>query len=179
MKLLVEDLLMLARLDQPRPVQRASVDLAVLCADACSDAHAIAPNRAVTLDAPEPVVVRGDRDHLRQAIANLVTNAVRHTPDGTAIEVSARFVGADAEVRVRDHGPGLAADALAHAFDRFWQADSARVGAGSGLGLSIVQSIAHEHGGVASAGNASDGGAVFTLKLPLDDAPPHPAVPTL
>jgi two-component system OmpR family sensor kinase len=171
MRLLVDDLLLLARLDQPRPIRPVTVDLAVLCADACSDARALAPDRPVTLDAPEPVVVRGDRDHLRQAIANLVTNAVRHTPDGAAIEVSARFItapagSAEAVVTVRDHGGGLDADALQHAFDRFWRADSARVGAGSGLGLSIVEGIVREHHGSASAANALDGGAVFTIRLP-------------
>ena len=167
MKVLVEDLLLLARLDQPRPPRPTSIDLAVLCADACSDAHAIAPEREVSLDAPEPVVVQGDRDHLRQAIANLVTNALRHTPAGTAIEVSARFIDGSAVVIVRDHGDGLDPSALEHAFDRFWQADSARVGHGSGLGLSIVESIAHEHGGTVSAANAIDGGAVFTIRIPL------------
>jgi len=167
MKVLVEDLLLLARLDQPRPPRPTSIDLAVLCADACSDAHAIAPDRQVSLDAPEPVVIQGDRDHLHQAIANLVTNALRHTPAGTAIEVSARFVDGSAVVIVRDHGAGLDPTAMEHAFDRFWQADSARVGHGSGLGLSIVESIAHEHGGTVSAANAIDGGAVFTIRIPL------------
>jgi two-component system, OmpR family, sensor kinase len=166
MKTLVEDLLLLARLDQTRPVERAPVDLAVLAADACSDAVAAAPERPVALDAPEPVVVLGDRDHLRQAIANLVTNAVRHTPAGTPIEVSARLVDGAARVAVRDHGAGLGADALAHAFDRFWQADTARVGAGAGLGLAIVAGIAAEHGGTAAVANAADGGAVFTVDLP-------------
>ena len=168
MKVLVEDLLLLARLDQPRPPRPASIDLAVLCADACSDAHAIAPDRRVSLDAPEPVVIQGDRDHLRQAIANLVTNALRHTPSGTAIDVSARFIDGSAVVTVRDHGHGLDAVALEHAFDRFWQADSARVGHGSGLGLSIVESIAHEHDGTVSVANAIDGGAVFTIRIPLN-----------
>ena len=167
MKVLVEDLLLLARLDQPRPPRPTAIDLAVLCADACSDAHAMAPDRQVSLDAPEPVVIQGDRDHLHQAIANLVTNALRHTPAGTAIELSARFIDGSAVVIVRDHGHGLDPTALEHAFDRFWQADSARVGHGSGLGLSIVESIAHEHGGTVSAANAIDGGAVFTIRIPL------------
>ncbi len=169
MKVLVEDLLMLARLDQTRPAERASVDLTVIAADACSDAHAVALDRTITLDAPEPVVIRGDRDHLRQALANLVTNALKHTPPASAIEVSTRFEGHIAVVSVRDHGAGLDAKGLEHVFDRFWQADSARVGAGSGLGLAIVQSIAHEHGGTATAANAEGGGAVFTLRLPLGD----------
>ena len=178
MKVLVDDLLMLARLDQPRPTEPAPVDLAVLCADACSDAHAIAPARQVSLVAPEPVVINGDGNHLRQAVANLVMNAVRHTPDGTTIEVSARFIDRQAVITVRDHGQGLDPSALGHAFDRFWQADSARVGTGSGLGLAIVESIAHEHGGTATAANAVDAtgtvtGAVFTISLPLGNRPPR------
>jgi len=131
---------------------------------------AVAPDRPVTLDAPEPVVVLGDRDHLRQAIANLVTNALRHTPDGTAIDVAVRADGDDGVLDVRDHGDGLDDDAIQHAFDRFWQADHARVGDGAGLGLAIVAGIAREHRGRASASNADSGGAVFTLTLPMQRA---------
>jgi two-component system OmpR family sensor kinase len=169
MKVLVEDLLLLARLDETRPVERQPVDLAVLAADACSDAVAAAPGRAVTLDAPEPVVVLGDEAHLRQAIANLVSNAVRHTPPGTPIDVAARVRDGMGTVVVRDHGPGLDGEALSHVFDRFWQADKARSGSGAGLGLTIVAGIAAEHGGTAAAGNAEDdgGGALFELRLPL------------
>jgi two-component system OmpR family sensor kinase len=167
MKTLVEDLLLLARLDQTRPAQRVPVDLAVLAADACSDAVAAAPDRSVSLVAPDPVVVLGDGDHLRQAIGNLVANALRHTPAGTPLDVSATLEGGAAVVRVRDHGPGLDDEALEHAFDRFWQADTARVGTGAGLGLSIVAGIAAEHGGTATAANAPDGGAQFTLHLPM------------
>ena len=168
MKTLVEELLLLARLDQNRPIERAPVDLAVLAADACSDAVAAAPDRPVTLDAPGPAVVLGDRDHLRQAIANLVANALHHTPAGTPIEVTARIEAGAATVVVRDHGGGLDTEALAHGFDRFWQADHARVGHGAGLGLAIVAGIAGEHGGTARAANANGGGAEFTLRLPLD-----------
>jgi two-component system OmpR family sensor kinase len=168
MKVLVEDLLLLARLDETRPVEREPVDLAVLAADACSDAVAVAADRPVTLDAPQPVVVPGDRDHLRQAIANLVTNAVAHTPDGTAIDVGARLEDGWAVVSVRDRGPGLSEDAKAHVFDRFWQADTARVGSGAGLGLAIVAGIAAEHSGTVTAEDAPGGGAVFTIRLPLN-----------
>jgi two-component system OmpR family sensor kinase len=124
----------------------------------------------VSLDAPEPVVVAGDQSHLRQAISNLMTNAVRHTPPGTPIEVSARLANGSAVVSIRDHGAGLDDEALTHAFDRFWQADRSRVGTGAGLGLAIVSSIAAEHGGHATAGNAPGGGAVFTLDLPISSA---------
>jgi two-component system OmpR family sensor kinase len=172
MRVLVDDLLLLARLDETRPLERGPVDLSVLAADACSDAVAADPRRPVTLDAPEPIVVLGDRDHLRQAIANLVANAVAHTPHDAALEVSARMDLGAARVSVRDHGPGLGGDGLAHVFDRFWQADRARTGRGAGLGLSIVAAIAAEHGGTASATNAPGGGAIFTLRLPLDGSSP-------
>lgn len=166
MKVLVEDLLLLARLDEHRPNDRKPTDLVVLAADACTDVHATDPDRPVTLDAPEPVVVPGDEAHLRQALSNLTTNALRHTPEGTPVEVGCRLVDGVAVVTVRDHGPGLDGDSLAHVFDRFWQSDKARVGTGAGLGLSIVAAVAGEHGGRASAANAEGGGAVFTVTLP-------------
>lgn len=167
MSRLVEDLLLLARLDQTRPVERQPVDLCVLAADACTDTAAVAPSRPISLDAPEPVVVAGDRDHLRQAITNLVTNALRHTPEGSPIEVRVTRDDEHGVVEVRDHGPGLTPDALVHAFDRFWQADAARVGTGAGLGLAIVAGIAAEHGGTVHAENVDGGGARFVLTLPL------------
>ncbi len=169
MKTLVEDLLMLARLDETREIESAPVDLSVLAADACTDAVAAAPDRAVTLDAPDPVVIKGDRDQLRQAIANLVTNAIKHTPEGSPIEVGAHVVGDRAVVTVRDHGPGIAGEDAERVFDRFWRADESRVGNGAGLGLSIVAAIATAHGGEASVENvtaADGGGARFTLRLP-------------
>jgi two-component system OmpR family sensor kinase len=169
MSVLVDDLLLLAHLDETRPIERQPVDLAVLAADACTDAVAAAPDRKVTLDAPQPAVVAGDESHLRQAIANLVTNAVRHTPAGTPIEVGAHLDGGTVTVSVRDHGAGLTDDALAHVFDRFWQADGARAGDGAGLGLSIVAGIASEHGGAAKAANAAGGGALFTIAVPVGD----------
>lgn len=167
MRTLVDDLLLLARLDERRELEPRPVDLAVLAADACSDAVAIDPERQITLDAPESVVVEGVQDHLRQAITNLVSNALAHTPAGTPIEVTARAIDGHALVTVRDHGPGLSDDALHHAFDRFWRADPSRVGPKAGLGLSIVAAIAATHQGVATAANDPDGGALFTIDLPL------------
>ncbi|MCB1017802.1 MAG: HAMP domain-containing histidine kinase [Acidimicrobiales bacterium] len=170
MKTLVEDLLMLARLDETREIESAPVDLSVLAADACTDAVAAAPDRTVTLDAPDPVVVSGDRDQLRQAIANLVTNAVKHTPEGTALEVATRVEDGHGVVSVRDHGPGIAGEDQQRVFDRFWRADESRTGSGAGLGLSIVAAITGAHGGEASVENLpadEGGGARFTLRLPL------------
>jgi len=167
MRTLVDDLLLLARLDERRELSPTPVDLAVLAADACSDAVAIDSDRSITLDAPEAVMVEGVQDHLRQAVTNLVSNALAHTPAGTPIEVTASAVDGHALVTVRDHGAGLSDDALQHAFDRFWRADPSRVGPKAGLGLSIVAAIAASHHGVACAANAADGGAVFTIDLPL------------
>lgn len=167
MRTLVDDLLLLARLDQRRDIEPTTVDLTVLAADACSDAVARDAGRPITLDAPAPVLVDGVQDHLRQAITNLVSNALSHTPKGSPIEVSARALDGHARVSVRDHGPGLADDALHHAFDRFWRADPSRVGPRAGLGLSIVAAIATSHHGSATVTNAADGGAVFTIDLPL------------
>lgn len=166
MRRLVEDLLTLARLDETHPAERRTVDLAVLAADACSDAVAHDPGRPVRLDAPTPVPVTGDAGHLRQAIGNLVANAIRHTPPGTAVEVTTAIHNGSAWLTVRDHGTGLDQEALARAFDRFWQADPARAGTGTGLGLSIVEAIMAEHGGKVSADNAPDGGALFTITIP-------------
>jgi two-component system, OmpR family, sensor kinase len=111
-------------------------------------------------------MVLGDDAHLRQAIANLTANAVKHTAAGSPIDVSARLVEGRGVVAVRDHGTGLDADGLAHVFDRFWQADKARTGAGAGLGLSIVEGVAAEHRGTATAANAPDGGAIFEISIP-------------
>jgi two-component system OmpR family sensor kinase len=170
MKTLVDDLLLLARLDETRPPEREPVDLTVIAADACRDAAATDGGRTITLDGPEPVIVAGDEDHLRQAVGNLVTNALHHTPEGTPIEVSTSVDDGAALIAVRDHGEGLSDDALAHAFDRFWQANPARSGGGTGLGLSIVAGVAEEHGGEATADNAVGGGARFTIRLPLNAA---------
>ena len=172
MKTLVEDLLLLARLDQTRPDRTGSRSTSP-CWPPTPAAMRWPPPRTgrSTLDAPEPVVVLGDQHHLRQAIANLVTNALRHTPAGSPIEVSARLADGAATVAVRDHGPGLDDEALAHVFDRFWQADRARVGKGAGLGLAIVAGIAAEHGGEATAANAAGGrGAVQPAPTARDHA---------
>ncbi len=167
MRQMVEDLLTLARLDEPRPLATAPVDLTVVAADACSDAVALDPDRPVSLDAPTPVVVEGDESRLRQAVTNLVANALRHTPAGTALEVATAVEGDVGVLRVTDHGPGLPAGAAAQVFDRFWQADAARTGEGAGLGLSIVAAVAEAHGGRAVAGDAPHGGATFTITIPL------------
>ncbi|MCU4184115.1 HAMP domain-containing histidine kinase [Acidiferrimicrobium sp. IK] len=168
---LVEELLLLARLDETRSPRREPVDLTVVAAEVVGDAAVTAPDRHLTLDAPAPVEVTGDPAHLRQALTNLLANAVRHTPPGTPVEVRVSVDGGAAQVTVRDHGPGMAPDGLIHAFDRFWRADRSRTGGGAGLGLAIVAGVAAEHGGQASVANAPDGGAVFTIRVPVPAEP--------
>lgn len=166
MRRLVNDLMLLARLDQAPEVELEPVDLSVVAADACTAALAADPGRPISLEATD-LVVTGDKDHIRRAVTNLLSNATTHTPAGSPIEVRVAAEGKSAVVSVRDHGAGLDEEALTHALDRFWRADTARAGEGAGLGLSIVQAIAAEHGGSLELRNAEGGGAVFSLRLPL------------
>jgi two-component system OmpR family sensor kinase len=164
---LVDDLLLLARLDQGRPLERLPVDLSRICRDAVFDANMTAPERVVLLDTPQPVMVAGDRDRLVQVAHNLIRNALVHTPPTTAIEVRARASGANGVLEVVDHGPGITPAGLERVFDRFYRLDSARTGQGTGLGLSIVRAIAEAFGGRAYAGPTPGGGATFCVELPL------------
>lgn len=182
MGVLVEDMLTLARLDEMRAPARDDVDLRQLAADGLHDAEAVDPERRFTLTAPGAVPVLGDAGQLRQVLANLLRNAMVHTPPGTAIEVTVEAQAAGARLQVRDHGPGLPAgidpDQL---FERFWRADPGRVRGpgGAGLGLAIVAGIVHAHGGVVQAADAPGGGAVFSVLLPLAAAPTAPRAPAV
>jgi two-component system OmpR family sensor kinase len=169
MGVLVEDLLSLAALDQAPERPRMSVDLTELAAHAAEDARVTAPDRDVLVDADEPAVaVMGDPDQLRQLLANLVRNAVIHTPTGTPIEIGVRRDGALARLEVRDHGPGIPEGAGDQLFERFWRTEGGRSRGrgGAGLGLAIVKAIATAHGGDVHAANAAGGGACFEVSLP-------------
>jgi two-component system, OmpR family, sensor kinase len=181
---LVEDLLLLARLDARRPAKTEPVDLAVLAGDAVHDAHGLAPDRSVRLvgldgvAGPTPAVVIGDEGHLRQVVTNLVANAVRHTPAGTPIEVAVGAAQDDGEhvavLEVRDHGPGLQPEAAERVFERFYRVDSSRqrgTGGGSGLGLSIVAAVTAAHDGTVTTRQTPGGGATFRVALPLATVP--------
>jgi two-component system OmpR family sensor kinase len=181
---LVEDLLLLARLDEQRPARTDPVDLAVLAGDAAHDARGLDPGRTVRLTGlmpgrgPEPTVVIGDENRLRQVVANLVGNAVRHTPPGTPVEIAAGTQNGVAVIEVRDHGPGLPPEHAARVFERFYRVDSSRTrgqGGGSGLGLSIVAAVVSAHGGRVGVAQTPGGGATFRVELPL--ARDLPAVP--
>ena len=175
---LLEDMLLLARLDAGRPLASEPVDLTVLAIDAVTDAHAAGPNHVWQLDLPEePVIVIGDGARLHQVLANLLTNARTHTPEGTTVTVSISSTPDSAVLQVADAGPGIPADLQPHIFERFARGDSSRSrAAGStGLGLSIVHAVVTAHGGTVSL-QSLPGRTVFTVVLPLGH--PTPAVPT-
>jgi two-component system OmpR family sensor kinase len=173
MGVLVEDLLLLARLDEIAEAPHTAVDLAALAADAVDDARATAPDRSIALSGPgaEPssIVVLGDPHQLRQVLGNLLRNALVHTPAGTPIEVGLDADGSAARIAVRDFGPGLPPGDPAELFERFWRAEGGRERgkAGAGLGLAIVAAIVEAHGGRVEAADADGGGAVFTVVLPV------------
>ncbi|WP_281181842.1 sensor histidine kinase [Actinomadura macra] len=172
MGVLVDELLLLARLDQGRPLEREPVDLAALAGDAVSDARAVAPDRPVTLEGDGPLVVSGDADRLRQVLANLLANVRQHTPEGTPAVVRYGVRAGDAVLEVADEGPGLTAEQRAHALERFYRADAARSRhrGGAGLGLSIVDAVVSAHGGAVCLEAAPTGGMLVRIRLPLDGA---------
>jgi len=170
MGLLVDDLLLLARLDQQRPLEREPVDLAVLAVDAVSDAHAVDPDRPVTLKLPDhEVTVPGDELRLRQVLGNLVSNAQRHTPPDTPVEIRLRTTADHALLEVADTGPGLPPEVAERVFERFFRADAARTteNGSTGLGLAIVHAIVLAHGGHVALTTTPGHGATFTVHLPL------------
>jgi two-component system, OmpR family, sensor kinase len=180
MGLLVEDLLLLARLDTERPLDRQPVDLLALAAEAVNDARAVAPDRRIEVvlggdngDHDGVLVVLGDDRRLRQVLANLVNNALTHTPAGSPIEVRVGTSTLDgrpgAAFEVVDHGPGLAPEQAERVFERFYRADPARSPAdgGSGLGLSIVAALVAVHGGTVAVDSVPGRGARFRVVLPL------------
>jgi two-component system OmpR family sensor kinase len=170
MGLLVEDMLLLARLDQQRPLEFAAVDLIPLATDAVTDARALSPDHAVELvvrDGEPPVVV-GDEQRLRQIVTNLVSNALRHTPAGTSVTVTVGVTGADAVLEVADTGPGMPPEDAERVFERFYRADPARARGqgGSGLGLSIVSALVRAHRGTVELTTSPGAGATFRVQLP-------------
>jgi two-component system OmpR family sensor kinase len=178
MGLLVEDLLLLARLDQQRPLEHVRVDLTVMAVDAVHDAHAVAPDRSVGLRLPSPddteddiaeVTVVGDEARLRQVLVNLVNNAIIHTPTGTPVEVRVRAEPREAVLEVADKGPGLPPEQAERVFERFYRADPARgrANGGTGLGLAIVAAIVAAHGGRVEVQTSVGVGTTFRVRLPI------------
>ena len=172
MGVLVDDLLVLARLDEVRDTAREPVDLAEIARDAAADARAMAPDRDIELNIDgDGTVVPGDENRLRQVVGNLMRNALVHTPAGTDVELAVDSIGDRVRLEVRDRGPGLPAPDGVVMFERFWRADPARArgAGGAGLGLAIVQGIVSAHGGEVAARTRLDGGSIFTVELPALD----------
>jgi two-component system, OmpR family, sensor kinase len=185
MSRLVEDLLVLARVDTGRPLDRAPVDLASIAAQAVQAARVVSPGRPVTLAAgADPVIVDADEERLRQVIDNLIGNAIQHTPAGSPVTVSVNSTavtgtavtgtavtgtGRIGEIIVADRGPGMTAEQAAHVFERFYRTDDARARArgGTGLGLSIAAALVAAHGGDITVDTQPGQGAAFRVRLPL------------
>jgi two-component system, OmpR family, sensor kinase len=197
MGVLVEDMLLLARLDQQRPLERQTVDMLTLAGDAVHDARVVAPDRSINLTAGvgAAFLVIGDEIRLRQVIGNLMSNALHHTPEGTPIEVRVRLASLDewraaaaragrsalaqagsesqpspaVVVEVADQGPGLTPQQAEHVFERFYRGDQARTrkSGGSGLGLAIVAALVAAHSGTVWVESPPGGGAVFRFAIPL------------
>jgi two-component system OmpR family sensor kinase len=165
MSLLVQDLLLLARLDEGRPLLREPVRLDEIVGEAVDTARTVEPDRRVDLDA-ERAVVLGDRERLRQIVDNLLANVRSHTPTGAPVHVMVGRENGSAVIEVHDSGPGLSEDDAARVFERFYRADKsrARASGGVGLGLSIVAAVAEAHGGSVAA--YSGEGATFRITLP-------------
>jgi two-component system OmpR family sensor kinase len=168
MSILVDDLLLLARLDEGRPLEQEKVELADVVGEAVDAAQVVEPDRPITLEL-EPATVIGDRERLRQIIDNLLANVRAHAGSETPMRIDLRRVDGKAEISVADGGPGLSEEQVSHVFERFYRADSsrARASGGAGLGLSIVAAVAHAHGGSVSAQSMPGEGATFSIELPL------------
>jgi two-component system OmpR family sensor kinase len=168
MGILVDDLLTLARLDEVREPVREPVDLTAVLERVLEDARVAAPGRPISLRAPGAASISGDPEQIHRVFANLLANALAHTPAGTPVEVDLAVEDGRVRVTVRDHGAGLGDGDPRRLFQRFWRDSSSRDRArgGTGLGLAIVAAIAEAHGGSVQAANAPGGGAAFTVDLP-------------
>jgi two-component system OmpR family sensor kinase len=175
MGLLVEDLLLLARLDMERPLEPVPLDLRVIANDAVIAARAVAPDRDITLEVPpdaRPLTVLADESRLRQVVGNLMTNALTHTPAGTAVWLRMRAEDDHAVIEVADAGPGLSPEQADRVFERFYRADAARTrqasgGSGTGLGLAIVAALVKAHQGTVEVDVGGGTGATFRVRLPI------------
>ncbi len=168
MRRLVDGLLDLTGLDSPGALRREPVDLADVLRDVVSDLRVVAPDRRVSLDAPDRLVVTLDRDRVTQALVGLTSNAVRHTPEGTPVSLRVLRRPGWVRVEVADSGPGIPVEHLPHLFERFYRVDRSRSSGsgGSGLGLAVVDAVARAHGGSAAVASGPGRGTVFALDLP-------------
>jgi two-component system OmpR family sensor kinase len=173
MGVLVDDLLLLAKLDQDRPLAQERLELAPMIEEMVADYALLHPTSPTSFEAQARCSVVGDELRIRQAILNLLNNARVHTPPGTPILVRLTRRGGECLIEVEDRGPGIAPEHLAQLFDRFFRVDPsrARISGGSGLGLSIVQSIVEAHGGRVDV-QSSPIGTTFKIVLPKNGHAP-------
>ena len=167
---LVEDLLLLARMDEARPLALEPVDLSHLIDECVASARAAGPEHPITVQAVDDLYVLGDNKRIHQALANLLANARTHTPKGVQIKVIAASEEKEITVSVKDNGPGLNEGDQTRIFERFFRVDPSRArhaGEGSGLGLSIVDAVMKAHGGSVSVDSKPGEGALFTLHFPI------------
>ena len=168
---LVEDLLLLARMDQSRELSQEPVDLEHLIHEVVASARAAGPDHPISVEIPDgDNFVLGDSIRIHQAVANLLANARTHTPSGTPIAVSVEQLESEVAITVADKGPGLSQADQEKIFERFYRADSSRArtkGEGSGLGLSIVDAVMKAHGGSVTVTSELGQGAAFTLHFPI------------
>jgi two-component system OmpR family sensor kinase len=178
MGVLVDDLLLLARLDQGRPLERRPVDLVRVVTEAVESARTVASDRTIGFDDGVTAGVVGDEGRLRQVIDNLLENARVHTPPGTPVDVTLHSNHDRVLLTVADRGPGLDPEASERAFERFYRGDPARsrTTGGAGLGLSIVAAIVEAHGGTVRASTREGGGARFDVELPVQGPAPESPV---
>lgn len=176
MRVLIDELALLARLDRARPLDLDPVDLAALATEVVEDARVINPDRTFSLHAARPATLLGDAPKLQQVLQNLVGNAVQHTPPGSLVEVTVRPAPTDSgeagdrvhTLLVTDHGPGIPLEDRAHVFTRFWRGDASRTRhtGGAGLGLAIVSSIVAAHGGTSEVISQIGHGTTIRVRLP-------------
>ena len=172
MGVIVEDLLLLANLDQGRPLAQERFDLEAVLAEMVADHAMLHADWPISFSSGGGADLVGDELRIRQAVANLLANARAHTPHGTSIAVALATAGDDRTIEISDNGPGIAAEDLPHLFERFYRVDASRArrSGGSGLGLSIVQAIAEAHGGSVRVESSQGKGAAFTIVLPIAGA---------
>lgn len=169
MRLLVDELALLAHLDAAQPLNRAPVDVVALAGEVVDDARVVTDDRAITLHGPAEAVVDGDGPRIQRVLRNLVGNAVQHTQPGTPVTVAVSSRDRHVVVAVRDEGAGIAPEHLPHVFERFYRADPSRNrdnGGSSGLGLAIVEAIVTAHGGTVGVTSAPEHGTTVRVTFP-------------
>jgi two-component system OmpR family sensor kinase len=174
MRLLVDELALLAHLDAARPLNRGPVDVMALAGEVVDDARVVTADRAITLQGAAEAVVDGDGPRIQQVLRNLVGNAVQHTRPGTPVTVTVSSQDGGVAVAVRDEGDGIAPEHLPHVFERFYRADPSRgrdSGGSSGLGLAIVEAIVTAHGGTVGVTSAPEQGSTVRVTFPATALP--------